>query len=71
MKKELITELFEKFAQAAYLYKNIECWSARELQQILGYTKWDNFFKVIEKAKRACENSGGAFQAILPISGKW
>jgi len=58
MKKELIVELLEKFEDACYLYQNIECWSARELQMILGYTKWDNFLKVIEKAKLACENSG-------------
>jgi len=58
MKKELIAELLEKFEEACYLYQNIECWSARELQEILGYTKWDNFLKVIEKAKLACENAG-------------
>lgn len=58
MKKELITELFEKFEQACYIFNDIECWSARELQTILGYTKWENFFKVIEKAKTACETSG-------------
>jgi DNA-damage-inducible protein D len=28
------------------------------LQQVLGYTKWDNFYKVIAKAKTACESSG-------------
>lgn len=58
MKKVLIQELFQKFEDACYLYQGIECWSARELQTILGYTKWDNFSKVIEKAKAACENSG-------------
>lgn len=58
MKRELILELFEKFEQACYIYKGVECWSARELQTILGYTKWGNFFKVIEKAKAACETSG-------------
>lgn len=58
MKKELIHELFERFEQACYIYNNVECWSARELQTILGYAKWDNFFKVIEKAKTACESSG-------------
>ena len=58
MKKELIAELFQKFEEASYLYKGIECWSARELQQILGYTKWDNFLNVVEKAKKACENAG-------------
>jgi len=51
MKKELIHELFEKFEQACYLYKDIECWSARELQEILGYTKWSNFYNVIIKAQ--------------------
>lgn len=58
MKKELILELFEKFEQASYNYENIEYWSARELQEILGYLRWENFFKVIEKAKRSCEGAG-------------
>lgn len=58
MKSELILELFQKFEEACYIYQGIECWSARELQNIFGYTKWDNFFKVIEKAKMACETSG-------------
>ena len=57
MKKELIIELFEKFEGACYLFNNLECWSARELQEILGYTEWRNFLKVIEKAKTACENA--------------
>lgn len=57
MKKELIIELFEKFENACYLFNNLECWSARELQEILGYTEWRNFLKVIEKAKAACENA--------------
>jgi DNA-damage-inducible protein D len=57
MKKEQINELFTKFEEACYLFNDIECWSARELQTILGYTKWENFFKVIEKAKIACETS--------------
>jgi DNA-damage-inducible protein D len=43
MKKELIEELFLKFEEACYLYSDLECWSARELQEILGYAKWDNF----------------------------
>ncbi|MFX1702937.1 DNA damage-inducible protein D [Chitinophaga sp. CC14] len=58
MKKELIEALFKQFEQACYEHKGIECWSARELQQILGYLRWENFFKVIEKAKNSCENSG-------------
>jgi DNA-damage-inducible protein D len=58
MKQELTRELFEKFEQACYLYKDIECWSARELQEILGYTKWSNFHNVIEKAKQSCKSAG-------------
>jgi len=37
---------------------NQEFWYARELQEVLNYNKWDNFFNVIDKAKVACENSG-------------
>ncbi len=60
MKKELINELFQKFEQACYIYNNVECWSARELQTIFNYTEWRNFLKVVEKAKTSCESSGVA-----------
>ena len=36
----------------------IECWSARGLCSLLGYTQWRNFVNVIEKAKEACKNAG-------------
>ena len=36
----------------------VEFWYARELMKILEYNKWENFEKVINKAKDACENSG-------------
>ena len=58
MKKELIAELFERFEHACYDYKGIECWSARELQEIFNYAEWRNFLKVVEKAKEALENVG-------------
>lgn len=57
MKKELIQELLEKFEAASYEVDGIECWSARDLQEILGYSKWDNFINAIEKAKKACEKA--------------
>lgn len=60
MKKELVQELFEKFEQACYLYNDVECWSARELQTIFGYAEWRNFLKVVEKAKTASKSSGVA-----------
>jgi len=58
MKKEIIVELFGKFEQACYNYEGIEYWSARELQLILGYLRWENFFNVVVRAKKACENAG-------------
>ncbi len=70
MKQEFITQLFERFENACYIYKNVECWSARELQTILNYSKWDNFFKVIEKAKKACENSGNLLSDHFADVGK-
>jgi DNA-damage-inducible protein D len=70
MKKELIIELFERFESACYLYNNLECWSARDLQEILSYTKWDNFLNVIEKAKKSCENAGGAVSNHFADIGK-
>ena len=58
MKAEQIKELFAQFEVAAAEYEGIECWSARELQNLLGYSKWENFQKVIDKAKESCRNAG-------------
>lgn len=35
-----------------------EYWMAREIQPILGYSKWENFKAVVGKAKMACESTG-------------
>ena len=56
MKKEIIEQLYSAFEQAALEVDGVECWSARELQTLLGYSLWQNFTKVINKAKVACEN---------------
>ncbi len=58
MKSSEIKNLFEQFEQAASEYEGVECWSARELQGLLGYSKWENFAKVIEKAKESCIKAG-------------
>lgn len=70
MKKELIIELFEKFEAACYLVEDTECWSARDLQPILGYSKWDNFLNAIEKAKNACDAAGERVQDHFADVGK-
>lgn len=58
MKSEEIIQLFEQFENAAAKLQGVECWSARDLQSLLGYSKWENFEKVIQKAKDACKNAG-------------
>ncbi|MFN8307332.1 MAG: DNA damage-inducible protein D [Ferruginibacter sp.] len=58
MKKELIAELLQQFEAACYEIKGVECWSARELQEIYHYTDWRNFMKAIDRAKSSCEAAG-------------
>lgn len=38
MKTKEIKELFEKFESIVCDYNGVECWSARELHKLLGYT---------------------------------
>ncbi len=52
----MLTETFEGHAQQTET--GVEYWLARDLQYLLGYSKWDNFLNVIAKAKTACEVSG-------------
>ena len=59
IEKELIhslTQNFEDFVNKTD--ESVEFWLARDLQHLLGYTKWSNFQNVISKAKTACEMSG-------------
>lgn len=59
MKHEIVIQLTETFEGHAQRTENgVECWLARDLQHLLGYTKWDNFLNVVNKAKTACEVSG-------------
>jgi len=58
MKSEEILELFHQFEAVASNIEGVECWSARELQKLLGYSKWENFEKVIQKAKDATKRVG-------------
>ncbi|MBS1938631.1 MAG: DNA damage-inducible protein D [Bacteroidetes bacterium] len=57
MDKEQINALFNRFEDACYLHEGVECWSARELQEILGYSRWENFKVAMERGRKACEVS--------------
>lgn len=56
MKSEIIKSLSNNFEDHSHTTESgIEFWFARDLQQLLGYSKWDNFKKVIHKSKISCE----------------
>lgn len=43
-----------------------EYWNARELSEVLQYKKWENFMKVIDRAKLSCRNSGFEIEYHFP-----
>ena len=46
-----------------------EYWYARELMIALQYNKWQNFKKIINKAKISCENTGmNVFEHFTDVS---
>jgi DNA-damage-inducible protein D len=57
MKKEVISQLHNNFELTVNETDGVEYWFARDLQELLGYTKWENFIKVIDKGKIACANA--------------
>lgn len=59
MKIEIVKSLTDNFESFVNKTEDeVEFWLARDLQHLLGYSKWDNFQNVISKAKTACEVSG-------------
>lgn len=58
MNKEHFQALFAQFEQARAVHKDLEWWSARDLQAILGYARWENFKVALDRAKNACTGSG-------------
>ncbi|MFN4769433.1 MAG: DNA damage-inducible protein D [Candidatus Kapaibacterium sp.] len=63
-----LTELFEE--RAHHTDDGVEFWLARDLQNLLGYTKWDNFLNVLSKAKTACDASGNSIPDHFADVGK-
>src|SRR3989338_3989754 len=58
MEKEIIAKLQKTFEEYAHEKDGVEFWYARELQVLLDYDEWRNFYHVIEKAKISCKNAG-------------
>ena len=57
MDKLIIGELQKSFEDHVHKEKEVEYWFARDLQQLLDYSRWENFIVVINKAKEACKNT--------------
>ena len=58
MEKQIIHSLTDNFESFSHKTEGgIEFWLARDLQQLLGYTEWRNFYKVVLKSQTACELS--------------
>ncbi|OQX27157.1 MAG: DNA damage-inducible protein D, partial [Desulfobacteraceae bacterium IS3] len=59
MKKEIIVKLHSDFEELVQREEDtgVEFWFARDIQDVLGYARWENFSKVIDKAKTSCKNS--------------
>lgn len=72
MSENEIIKLTEKtFEDIKHIDKDgNEFWYARELMIALGYSSWDKFKTVIEKAKIACKNSGSLETEHFSLLGK-
>ena len=59
-----VTKLTKSFNAVVQLIPNgtTEFWFARDLQDLLGYSEWRNFLKVIEKAKDSAHSVGATVQ---------
>ncbi len=66
VKSKIIIQLHKNFEDYAHAIDGEEFWFARDLMGLLGYTKWENFAKVIDKAKIACQTSGHSIADHFP-----
>ena len=57
MNKKQSELLFTRFEEIRNEIEGVEFWSARDLQDILGYARWENFYKSIQKALDSCKNT--------------
>lgn len=60
MSTEIVKRLQPQFDAMAQTIpnENIEFWFARDLQEPLGYVRWENFLTAIQRAVQACESTG-------------
>lgn len=49
----------QQFIKSDDGHDQIEVWFARELQELLGYARWENFVVAISRAVESCKTQGG------------
>ena len=66
----VIDKTNKSFEDIKHIDENgVEFWYARELMPILQYSNWQNFEKIIDKAKISCENSGiSVFEHFIDVN---
>jgi DNA-damage-inducible protein D len=60
MNRELIRQMQDRLDALAQSLpgENIEFWFARDLQEPLGYARWENFLTAIKRAIESCDTTG-------------
>lgn len=61
MNKELIVQMqgqFDALAKSHPDVAGVEFWFARDLQEPLGYARWENFLTAIQRAIESCKTTG-------------
>ena len=60
MDKKRLRQIKEQLGLVIHRYDtaDIEFWYARELMPLLGYERWENFDKAVNRAMESCETSG-------------
>ena len=60
MDRKKITQIKEQFDLVIHSDNeaDVEYWYARELMVLLGYERWENFDKAVQRAMDSCETSG-------------
>jgi DNA-damage-inducible protein D len=57
MDKQIIIKLHKSFEDCSHNKDGVEFWYARDLQNLLGYDRWENFENAIKRAKVVCKNA--------------
>ncbi|MGH6814673.1 MAG: DUF1016 N-terminal domain-containing protein, partial [Hyphomicrobiaceae bacterium] len=66
-----LTRLSATFDSYKFTFGGVEAWSARDLQQLLGYSLWQNFRHAIKRAMDSCRTAGrDPTRHFVPVTGK-